>query len=337
MAIRFADLFCGAGGWTVGLKSAGWDHITGIDKDPFAAATYARNHGRTLTCTADVTTLTSDAARALVGQAGVDVVAASPPCQTLSHVGSRHVGHPNDTLFKHVPRLARALGAHIVIMENVVGFLSKRTAGGERVFDGVEDEMRRYGFVNVAWCTLLCCNYGVPQKRRRVLVVAGREGIDAKQVCASLESTTVPDLAPPPLGELLEPRAAVIDPYYWMDDRKQKYYEARAAHPSTRNYVHFVDTAQLARTLRAGYAKSRGQEGLVRYHDGRMRMLTERECARIQSFHDAYEFVGSRTRVYTQIGNAVPPKFAQAIAEAVEPVLRHVETLNEPISALTEE
>ena len=324
MAIRFADLFCGAGGWTQGLKAEGWVHIAGIDKDPYATATYAHNHGRAPTCTGDITVMTSDSARTLVGRAGVDVVAASPPCQSLSHVGPRQTGHPNDTLFEHVPRLAHAMGAHVVVMENVVGFLSKRFASGERVFDGVADSMRMHGYVNVAWRTLMCCDYGVPQKRCRVVVVAGRAEIDVERVCVALQGMAKPDPPPPPLGELLEPRALVTDPYYWMTDQKRAYYEARAAHIRTRNYVHFVDLCELARTLRAGYAKSRGQEGLVRYPDGCMRMLTERECARIQSFPDTYTFVGSRTRVYTQIGNAVPPNFANAVATAIEPVLREM-------------
>ena len=89
-------------------------------------------------------------------------------------------------------------------------------------------------------------------------------------------------------------------------------------------YVRYVDRARPARTLRAGYFKSRGAEALVEEPEGaagtaraKLRLLTELEYARLQGFPDRYRWVGSKTQVYAQIGNAVPPPLAEAIGRAI--------------------
>lgn len=308
--LTFVDLFCGAGGWTQGLKSAGLRHLGGIDKDAKALKTYIANHGEAGAMVADVAEVDVKDIRASIGPGVVDVVFASPPCQGFSTVGPRRIGDPNDRLSESVPRIASGLGANTVVLENVSGLASKKDASGKLILDGILKMLRKAGFPRIDWRVLKCEMYGVPQRRKRLVMIATKApNTDPADLFP------VPDLNPvvPVMRQLLTPRAQVTGAFYWMDERKRKYYEDRFAEPKTSAFVRFVDLSKVANTMRAYYAKSRGAEALIRYNDGAMRMLTEKECARIQSFPDTYQFVGAQTKVYAQIGNAVPPELARRI------------------------
>jgi DNA (cytosine-5)-methyltransferase 1 len=102
-----------------------------------------------------------------------------------------------------------------------------------------------------------------------------------------------------------------------MTPAKTAYYVQREA-DSKGAYVKFVDRDRIANTVRAGYGKSRGAEALLRYPDGSMRMLTEVEMARVQSFPEEYVFLGGQTAAYMQIGNAVPPALAYHIGRVIK-------------------
>jgi DNA (cytosine-5)-methyltransferase 1 len=312
MTLSFIDLFCGAGGWTTGLKRAGLTHRVGVDVDAHALKTYRANHTHAICkSVADVTL--ADLAPFLPA----DVIFASPPCQTFSLIGRRAVGHPNDGLFAHAVRLASAARARAIVFENVVGMLSKRGADGGRIFDRMLADLANAGFAHVQWAVLDAQDYGVPQGRRRVVVVAAREAV---------ASAFPPPPAPLPptervLGRFLLPHERVTDPIYWMTPTKIAYFDQRAA--THKGRVRYVDPDAVARTVRAGYFKSRGAEALVRVAPDRVRMLTEDELAAVQSFPSDYTWVGAHIRVYTQIGNAVPPTLAfhvgRWISQALHP------------------
>jgi DNA (cytosine-5)-methyltransferase 1 len=309
--LTFIDLFCGAGGWSEGFKAAGLRHVGGVDNDRGALLTYMANHGSRGAVLADIADLKVPDLQRALGVDTVDVVAASPPCQGFSSAGPRRVGDPNDRLSESVPRIARGLGAHTIVLENVSGMATKRDASGMLVMDGFLNKLRRAGFGKMACRVIHCEQHGVPQTRKRMVIVAV-----ASSRCVQpdrLFPFPSSDRPVPTLRDILDPREQVRDDFYWMDARKAKYYEDRHASAATRSYVRFLDLDRIAYTVRARYAKSRGAEALVCYDDGRMRMLTEKECARIQSFPETYVFVGARTNVYVQIGNAVPLELARRI------------------------
>jgi DNA (cytosine-5)-methyltransferase 1 len=310
VALNFVDLFCGAGGWTTGLKKAGLRHVLGIDSDKDALASYRANHGdhALLARVEDVNMaiLRPYLAR-LPGSGSVDVLFASPPCQSLSMAGSRKPGDPADTLFLHAIRIARALKAPMFVMENVVGLLSKPDrATGEPMIESVVAALKRSKYVHVEWRVLNSSDYEVPQVRKRVVIIASTRPL------VGCFPSPVPGFDGR-LGKLLQPPASVAAAY-WLPPKKRAYYRERAERTG---YVRFVDVNAVAKTMRAGYHKSRGAEALV-VHGQRMRLLTELECARIQSFPDSYEFAGARGSRYRQIGNAVPPMLAYHVGRAIK-------------------
>ncbi len=335
-APTFVDLFCGAGGWTSGLVRAGWVHVGGVESDAGAAATYEANHGfgKVLVKPVEAVSARDFApllARAGLGPgAGVDLVAASPPCQSFSMVGPRRDGDPADRLFEQAVRIARQLRARTLVLENVVGLLSKRLPDGSPVLDALLALLGRH-WPAVGWRVLDAADYGVPQHRRRLVVVATSElglGLSARAGAAPALPWPLPRAGPPrPAGPALLP-ASDVAREYWLEPAKAEYYRLRRERLG-RQYVRFVDRAAPAHTLRAGYFKSRGAEALVEEPAGaagsahaRLRLLTELEYARLQGFPDRYRWVGPRSRVYAQIGNAVPPPLAEAVGRALRRMRR---------------
>lgn len=306
--LTFVDLFCGAGGWTEGLKRSGMVHLLGIDADANALSTYVANHKHGMLANVQDVTLASLRPH-LRGSGRVDVLVASPPCQSISMIGRRPVDDPADMLFTHAVRIARMLKAPMFVMENVSGILSK-ARGASTLIDTLVAHLKKSGYAHVEFRLLDSIDHQVPQARKRVVLIA-----TTRPTGAPCFPTPTPGFDGR-LKRLLLPPSSVPT-FYWMTPDKAKYYRERATAAKTAKFVRFVDPERVASTVRAGYLQSRGAEALVK-HGQRMRMLTELECARIQSFPDSYVFVGSHTSRYRQIGNAVPPMLAFHVGKAIQ-------------------
>ena len=316
--MRFIDLFCGAGGATQGFKDAGWTHVAGVEWDKNAAAVYAANHGHVIVKDVRHVTAAADFAPLLQG-APCDVLFASPPCQSFSTAAqSCRPPDERDDLYKAAVRLAVELQPRWVVMENVMGILSKRTSAGISFAHAVERDLRDIGYA-CQWSVLTATAFGVPQIRRRVIFIAARDPDDIvfpNQDSVLIRTRWGPGECPPhlALGSVLLPRNEV-PPEFWLSPKLLKYFETRPT-----KYVHYAQWDKPCRTLRASYHRMYGEHALLRYEeDSAVRMLTDVEYARIQGFPAAYRWAegGKLGRKYMQIGNAVAPPMARAIAEAL--------------------
>ncbi len=168
------DLFCGAGGASLGLVEAGWDLRLAVDADPSCARTHAANlPGRFM-----LGDLRGMDDRALMDAAGVvpgelDLLFAGPPCQGFSIIGSRVVWDERNNLYQEVLRLASQIRPRCVVIENVPGLATlARGAYLHAILEGLT--ARGY---KAACAELLAAQYGAPQMRWRLIIIAWREDL----------------------------------------------------------------------------------------------------------------------------------------------------------------
>jgi len=171
------DLFCGAGGFSLGFEQAGFDISLGVDRDGYHVATHERNFPRGKTICASVTDLSADSILSEVpDQSSFDVIIGGPPCQGFSNMGNRDEADPRNDLVAHFARLVCELRPTAFVMENVPGLLSGKMRPFLKSFI---DRMESNGFVVVRPVQILnALDFGVPQNRKRVFVIGIRADVD---------------------------------------------------------------------------------------------------------------------------------------------------------------
>lgn len=310
--MRVADFFCGAGGFSEGFRSApGFDVVVGFDSCPKACATYRANQG----CSALQLDLSTDkgaeTAIAACLRLQVDVVIGGPPCQGFScnnqelhKRGSAHKAVCDEGKNRLPAKYARMLlriAPKYVVMEEVTPFLR-----GPQYTEVVRVLTRDY-FVETR--VLNAAQYDTPQYRRRAFVVGVRRGLLTP--CSSVpfhpppsrsaELTAGEALAGTPMGTAITRPATIAR------------LQAAARDPVAIRYTCVrLDSPSLTVTTRTeGAANGRYT---LRAADGTYHQMTPLQASLLQGFPRTYRFTGSATAQRLQIGNAVPPPLARAIA-----------------------
>jgi DNA (cytosine-5)-methyltransferase 1 len=161
------DLFCGAGGLTVGLKQAGINVAAAVELDTLAANTYRANHPEVTLFDRDIRSVSGDDILDAVGQP-IDILVGCPPCQGFSSLTFKNKNEDErNLLVLEFLRIAEELRPRVVMMENVPG-LAKR---GNHLFELVVNGLRSLNY-NVNFDVLQVADYGVPQRRRRLVMIA---------------------------------------------------------------------------------------------------------------------------------------------------------------------
>lgn len=343
------ELFAGAGGLAIGVGRAGFRHVAAIERDPRACETLRENAPFPV-LEADATEIDYAAWR------GVDLVCGGPPCQPFSAGG--RAGGSKDTrdMFPTLVRAVRETGPRLVLVENVKGLLrpkfglylryilgqlarpSVAPMGGE----SVESHMHRLGAeppeYRVTRLLLNAADFGVPQTRERVFLLASRSGEPgAPKGTHSLQSLLRHqwltggywdghDIEPP--GEWpprLAGRIAVAIgeeadsgmPWRTVRDAISDIMHDAPPRPAKSYRGHTGSGLDMpSKTLKAGVHGVPGGENMVRAPGGD-RHYTTREAARVQGFPDSWAFGHSWTGSMRQIGNAVPPPLAEAVARTL--------------------
>lgn len=340
------ETFCGAGGMSLGLRSAGIDVRLAFDLNPQAVETYNQNiadHCRVI----DASTISG---RQLLKMAGlsergaVDIISGGPPCQGFSKQkrGAHLLEDRRNSLVLEFARLVTETRTRAFIFENVEIFGQKR---GDDLIEEIRHKLANYRIYTFFVCS---SDFGLAQKRGRFLMI----GIEQSEsdTLPVLETTNqkrtikdvIGDLPAPPndytehpdfpnhikckITEVNEERFShVPQGGGWQDIPK------RLRLPCHQNadiksggwpdvYGRLSWDGQCP-TLTAGFDSfTRGRYG----HPEQHRSLTLREGARLQGFPDDFRFHGMRHDVRLQIGNAVPPPVAKAAGQAVSRVLNGV-------------
>jgi DNA (cytosine-5)-methyltransferase 1 len=287
------DLFAGCGGLALGFEACGFQTL-GYEMDRDAAQTYESN----LAGACKQVMLTPD-----YEFPPAQVVIGGPPCQPFSVGGLQKGIHDSRDGFPIFISAVQQAKPDIWLFENVRGLMYRN----KWYMDEVISELESLGY-EVTFDLMNAVDFGVPQNRERVICVGYKKAFafpprHAKRV-------TVGEA----LGELAS--QAPADGKYLtasMDTYVAKY-EA-ASHCINPRDLHLNKPARTLTCRNLGGATGDMQRILLA--DGRRRRLTVREAARLQSFPDWFEFKGTQASQYKQVGNAVAPMFAHALATSI--------------------
>ena len=292
------DLFAGCGGLSLGFEACGI-RTMGYEMESDYAATYRTNLGGYCHCVRLDTNQKYPS---------VSVVIGGPPCQPFS-VGGKQLGlEDSRDGFPIFVDAVEKTDPDIWVFENVRGLLYRN----KHYFDEVLTKLKSMNYI-VEYQLLNVVDFGVPQNRERLIVV-GHRG-DFRFPLAEKHKVTV--------GEALEEMAfSVPEDAKFLTPSMNKYvanYE-KASKCVTPRDLHLD---RPARTLTCrNLAGATGDMQRICLPDGRRRRITVCEAARLQSFPDSFKFQGTETSQYYQVGNAVPPLFAYAIAKSVKAYLQ---------------
>lgn len=299
------DLFAGCGGLALGFEAAGIATI-GFEKERDACATYRQN----LSGACVETTLNPDSELP-----DCDVLIGGPPCQPFSVGGHQNGLSDSRDGFPTFIAAVERLRPKLWMFENVRGMMY----GNRWYLDQILDRLKALGY-EVELRLLNAVHYGVPQKRERLVVVGHRGGFSFPQPSAHAWTA----------GDALEGMLYMVPPESKFLTVSMDRYVANYEKASCCVRPRDLHLDQPSRTLTCrNLAGATGDMQRIKLPDGRRRRLLIREAARLQSFPDHYEFIGSEGSVYNQIGNAVPPMMAYALAKSV---LKYFAKLERPVA-----
>lgn len=327
-----ADLFAGVGGLSQGFAERGFGLVFANDNDYWAGETFKRNHPGVYFSSEDITSLDMHRLADEIGLDDLDVVVGGVPCQAFSMAGYRirknRQGQLDDRvyLFRHYLRFVNAFKPKIAIIENVKGL---PTMLGGAVLTEIISSLEAAGY-QADWRILNAADYGAPQLRERVIILANRLGVPNRFPKPSLSPDSyvpvgqvlhgIPDLNHKPRvlsGVTLE-RVKLIGPgQNWTALPPEL--RTRSRHSGAYGRL---DPNKPSRTLLTRFDSP--PVGYVT-HPYEHRALTVREGARIQGFADEFEFLGPVMQQYKQVGNAVSPHMSRALATTVASLLREGE------------
>ncbi|MFN0020707.1 MAG: DNA cytosine methyltransferase [Pirellulaceae bacterium] len=363
-ALSVVDLFCGAGGLSIGFERAGFTVVNAIDNWEPAVATYRANVGNHVRKEAIHSALQLSPARVIVG---------GPPCQGFSSAGRRRDDDSRNSLVAVYADLVVKHRPDAFVFENVEGFLTG--AGGRFVFELLEPVIAAGYRVHLQ--KVNAANYGVPQHRKRVVAIGGRgwdptvpkpthaafgapgahlangrltaPAVTLSEAISKLPPPTLRDRATddpdhtyaPLTGEDLL-RAQLLSKGQRMRDLPEELW-----HDSYRRraYRRVMDGTPTERRGGApsGVRRLKGDEpskaitgGSLRdfLHPEEDRVLTIRECATLQTFPETFRFHGTQADRIQLVGNAVPPHLAEVIARSLRLDLERQPTRNSSRGAL---
>ena len=343
------DIFAGGGGLTVGLKRAGFRVAAAVEIEPHAYATYEANHPEVHALKKDIREVKGEDLLAIAG-GYVDLLAGCPPCQGFTSLTAKYdkVDPRNELIFE-MSRLAREVRPRSLMMENVPGLTRK----GRRLYDGLKRELRDDGYT-LTEGVLEVADYGVPQFRRRLVLLAGlgfaielpepthaKDGANGRSPWRTVKEAIGDMPQPDTLGEAKRKgRVSDSDWHIVRDISATNISRLRAAkagkgwteipealrppchHGEYRGFSNVygrMEWHKPAPTITGGCTTfSKGRFG----HPTADRTISVREAATLQTFPSDYRFdVPYMEHVCNVIGNALPCDFATVVSRQCYSIL----------------
>lgn len=335
--MKIIDLFCGIGGLSLGFEQAGFEVISAVDMWKDAIVTYNHNRENKIAKVETVEVFNDNELPELIKSVHITGIIGGPPCQGFSTVGRREVDDPRNKMYLEFYKAVKLASPDFFVIENVKGMLTLNKGAF------VKDLIERFGpnglGYNITYQLLNAADYGIPQNRYRVFYV----GIKNKRF-----------EFPKPLNTILTAKDGISDlegsdsNHYGSTPQNdfQRAMRGKCKYPINQDYTsHTQQTIDIISQVPDGgnirdlprevwevrkYNKAFERMGTFKpsntidtghrnyFHYSEPRIPTVRESARIQSFPDDFEIVGTRGSQYKQVGNAVPPLLAKVIAEKIK-------------------
>lgn len=379
--MKSIELFAGAGGLAIATANAGFRHRALLEWNVNACATIRRNKAAGVPHVRDCEVVQGDVSEYDFNRHAGDVefVSGGPPCQPFS-IGGKHRGMDDErNMFPHAVRAVREIRPKAFLFENVKGLLRESFANyyAYIIYQLTYPEITRRGDeewtdhlsrleravtsgkakglrYNVVYQLLNAADYGVPQRRERVLIVGVRADLGLKFAFPTAtheedalvydqwvsgdywERHRVAKRGRPAMTPRLRARvdrlsalwpSAMLKPWATVRDaisdlpaiapgQTCEKFPNHFFNPGARAYAGHNGSPldEPAKTLKAGDHGVPGGENMLRLPNGNVRYFSVRECARIQTFPDSWVLEGSWTESMRQLGNAVPVSMAQTVA-----------------------
>lgn len=397
----FIDLFAGCGGLSEGFYKEGFHALAHVEINHFACESlrermkyYGYSNYEDAVIETDITREDIvEVIRDRCDTTDVDLIIGGPPCQSFSTAGRARDEHgmkndPRNYLFESYVKILNAIKPKFFVFENVTGLLTAKLKGKRHIFTVLGELGKEYKVHqgNPNEMVFNTVNYGVPQIRKRVIILGVRKdlGIEPEELYKGIKKTNwdsdmpedqrkgllppvtvreaIGDLPPIPNGggsNLMHYAPAKLNEYVSklrsQEDQSLTYHITRRNNDKdkerylvmAKNHWTFLEMLEKRPDLRHEKARVFPNSYTVQwwdqpsktiiahlYKDGNLfihpdwkqnRSISVREAARLMSFPDDFIFSGSRTEQFKQIGNAVPPLFAEAIAKCMKTELKKID------------
>ena len=334
--MKAISLFSGCGGSDLGMAQSGISIKLASDIDPNFCSTYRANFPNHALFEGDLMNISNNKLLKLAGLKKVDCVVGGPPCQGFSSAGSRKQGDDRNKLVKRFVNFVKEVRPTWFVMENVEGMLTLNK--GSYFIEAIRHLLEAGYWVNVR--KVYMHDYGVPQKRKRVIIIGNLEECKFEfpriNILPKTLHAAIGDIEDCSTSSLSHHQSRTINRLDQKRIRSLKQGQTMKDLPETLQHASYARRANRrvsdgTPTARRGGAPS----GLKRLkynepsltitsaaarefiHPQEDRPLTLRECARIQTFPDNFSFSGPLSSVATQIGNAIPPHFMKTLSRSI--------------------
>jgi DNA (cytosine-5)-methyltransferase 1 len=366
------DLFCGCGGMTLGFKWAGFNSIIASDIDENCGKTIEKNFPETKFILGNISDVDKIYFDDIIKNKEIDLITGGPPCQGFSLANKNRnkvEDDPRNKLFYDYVKFIKWYSPKAFVMENVKGLLSMEKGKGiQTILEEFENAGLGY---NVDYKVLTASDYGVPQKRERVILIGFRKDLNLfpefpeenKSIQISVDEAIL-DLPEINAGQGKENADYISEPMNNYQKLMRKNSKKVFNHIAMRHTQRLIDRFEaikpgknLIDVWETHGAVKRGnpnEKSEIKFSQNNLRLIgnkpaptvaasfqsnfihpylnrnfTAREGARFQSFPDDFIFEGMRTKMswekglsqYQQIGNAVPPLMAKAVADKIKDIL----------------
>ena len=300
------SLFAGAGGLDMGFENKGFKTIWANDIDADACETH-RRWSRATVVHGDIGKINFDEIPRS------HVITGGFPCQGFSLAGPRKIDDKRNALYKYFVKLVEEKQPYIFVAENVKGIL---TLGDGAIIEAIIEDFSSRGY-EVFPNLVNAANYGVPQDRWRVIMIGIRKDLGItkydfskplnKKVSLSDALKNIPDPKPSDICQ------GAFSPRYMSRNRKRKWNEVSYTIPAMSKQVTLHPSSPDMKKI--------GEDAWVFGDNGTTRRFSWQETAAIQTFPPKMDFAGNLTSKYKQIGNAVPVKLSEVIADDIRIIL----------------